>query len=88
MARWRGLLAEAAPRHVLLEGFHALKHALRFGAVVPVALCTDRAGTLELAAELAPDLGEVLARLLVEVDAQAVRALVPRPHPTGVAALA
>ncbi|NEE40137.1 rRNA methyltransferase, partial [Streptomyces sp. SID7982] len=66
VARWRGLLAEAAPRHVLLEGFHALKHALRFGAVVPVALCTDRAGTLELAAELAPDLGEVLARLLVE----------------------
>lgn len=88
LARWRGLVPGAGPRYVLLEGFHALKHALRFGAAVPVALCTDRAGALELAAELAPELGGVLARLLVEVDAEALRGLVPRPHPTGVAALA
>lgn len=94
LERWRGLAPQAgsgsagAPRHVLLEGFHALKHALRFGAVVPVALCVDRAGALELAAELAPDLEGVLAGLLAEVDAETLRGLVARPHPTGVAALA
>ncbi|MFF2977284.1 TrmH family RNA methyltransferase [Streptomyces albidoflavus] len=94
LERWRGLAPEAgsgsagAPRYVLLEGFHALKHALRFGAVVPVALCADRAAALQLAAELAPDLEGALAGLLVEVDAETLRGQVARPHPTGVAALA
>lgn len=32
-----------AGRCVLLDGFHALKHALRFGAEVPVAVTSDRA---------------------------------------------
>ncbi len=79
LERWRGLAPEAgsggagAPRYVLLEGFHALKHALRFGAVVPVALCADRAAALQLAAELAPDLEGALAGLLVEVDAETLR---------------
>ncbi|MET9498253.1 TrmH family RNA methyltransferase [Streptomyces sp. NPDC006552] len=73
---------------VLLDGFHALKHALRFGADVPVALAVDRAAALALAADLAPDVGPALDALLVEVEQEALRALVPRPHPTGVAALA
>ncbi|MFJ9039732.1 TrmH family RNA methyltransferase [Streptomyces sp. NPDC102406] len=73
---------------VLLDGFHALKHALRFGADVPVALAADRAATLALAADLAPDVRESLDALLVEVDQDVLRALVPRLHPTGVAALA
>jgi tRNA G18 (ribose-2'-O)-methylase SpoU len=73
---------------VLLDGFHALKHALRFGARVPVAVATDRAAALALADELAPDVREGLAALLTEVPESAYRALVARPHPTGVAALA
>jgi TrmH family RNA methyltransferase len=73
---------------VLLDGFHALKHAVRFGADLPVALAVDRAATLALAADLAPDVVEALDALLVEVDEDVLRALVPRPHPTGVAALA
>ncbi|MER5478434.1 TrmH family RNA methyltransferase [Streptomyces sp. NPDC002734] len=81
---WRSL-AEGA---VLLDGFHALKHALRFGAAVPLAVATDRAAALALAAELAPDVREALDGLLTEVDEAAYRQLVPRPHPTGVAALA
>ncbi|MET8832218.1 TrmH family RNA methyltransferase [Streptomyces sp. NPDC004610] len=78
----------AADSSVLLDGFHALKHALRFGAAVPVAVTTDRTATLALTADLAPDLTDRLAALLTEVPEPAYRALVPRPHPTGVAALA
>ncbi|MFF9555187.1 TrmH family RNA methyltransferase [Streptomyces albus] len=73
---------------VLLDGFHALKHALRFGARVPVAVTTDRLAVRELAQSLAPDLLDVLDGLLREVPETTLRGLVPRAHPTGVAALA
>ncbi|GJF21297.1 TrmH family RNA methyltransferase [Streptomyces sp. HO565] len=73
---------------VLLDGFHALKHALRFGAGVPVAVTSDRAAVLALADELAPDVREALDGLLTEVPHAAYTSLVPRPHPTAVAALA
>jgi len=78
-------LAETA---VLLDGFHALKHALRFGAEVPVAVTTDRGAALALAADLAPDVRDTLDALLTEVPEATYRSFVPRPHPTGVAALA
>ncbi|MCA6093567.1 TrmH family RNA methyltransferase [Streptomyces sp. SCA3-4] len=78
----------AAPGAVLLDGFHALKHALRFGAHVGPAVTSDKAAALALAAGLADDLTDVLDELLVEVPAQVLRELVPRVHPTGVAALA
>lgn len=79
---------EFAPGAVLLDGFHALKHALRFGAEVGPAVTSDKAAVLRLAGELAGDLTETLDGLLVEVDARTLRELVPRVHPTGVAALA
>src|SRR5918998_888207 len=41
---------------VVLDGFHALKHALRFGADVLAAVTADPDGLAALAAELAPDL--------------------------------
>jgi tRNA G18 (ribose-2'-O)-methylase SpoU len=78
----------AAPDAVLLDGFHALKHALRFGARVRVAVCADKAGTLRLAAELAPDLTEDLRARLAEVPPAVLRNLTARVHPTAVAALA
>ncbi|MGW2345793.1 TrmH family RNA methyltransferase [Streptomyces sp. NPDC001661] len=81
---WRRLVDSA----VLLDGFHALKHAVRFGADVPVALAVDRAAALALAEELAPDVVGDLERLLVDVPGEVLRGLVPRLHPTGVAALA
>jgi len=83
-AAWHRLAATA----VLLDGFHALKHALRFSAEVPLAVAADRAATLALADDLAPDVRPALEALLTEVGEDAYRALVPRPHPTGVAALA
>jgi TrmH family RNA methyltransferase len=81
--RWAELAAGGDT--VLLEGFHALKHALRFGAVVPLAVTSDPAGLARLASDLAPDLGAVHA---VQVTPEVLRRLVLRPHPTGVAALA
>nr|WSY53274.1 TrmH family RNA methyltransferase [Streptomyces sp. NBC_00886] len=83
-AAWRRL----ADTSVLLDGFHALKHALRFGAEVPVAVTTDRRATLALAAELAPDVRDTLDALLTEVPEDTYRSFAPRPHPTSVAALA
>ncbi|MEV5953087.1 TrmH family RNA methyltransferase [Streptomyces sp. NPDC051987] len=80
--------ARMAGSAVLLDGFHALKHALRFGAQVPVAVTADRAAALALARELAPDVAEALAALLTEVPVRTYASLVPRPHPTAVAALA
>ncbi|MFI0881857.1 TrmH family RNA methyltransferase [Streptomyces eurythermus] len=84
LSRWRAHAQGA----VLLDGFHALKHALRFGAEVPVAVTTDRRAALVLAEELAGDMRDTLDALLTEVSGPEYAALVPRPHPTGVAALA
>ncbi|MFI1164976.1 TrmH family RNA methyltransferase [Streptomyces sp. NPDC020801] len=81
---WRRL----AGTSVLLDGFHALKHAVRFGAEVPVAVAVDRRAALALAGELAPDVREALDDLLAEVPPETYACLVPRPHPTAVAALA
>jgi TrmH family RNA methyltransferase len=81
---WRRLADDC----VLLDGFHALKHAVRFGADIPVAVTTDRRATLDLAAELAPDVRATLDGLLAEVPEATFTNLVARPHPTSVAALA
>ncbi|GGY28872.1 TrmH family RNA methyltransferase [Streptomyces djakartensis] len=81
---WHRLAGSA----VLLDGFHALKHAVRFGAEVPVAVTADRAATLALADELAPDVRDALAALLTEVPHETYTSFVPRAHPTAVAALA
>ncbi|MEU9298997.1 TrmH family RNA methyltransferase [Streptomyces sp. NPDC048269] len=70
---------------VLLDGFHALKHALRFGADVRMAVADDPDGVRALAGELAPDVEADVARL---VRAASLKGLLPRVHPTGVAALA
>jgi tRNA G18 (ribose-2'-O)-methylase SpoU len=80
---WRRAAAEA----VVLDGFHAVKHALRFGAGLLVALTSDLSGALALADELAPDVRPELAALLVELPEDTLRSLVPRLHPTGVVAL-
>ncbi|MEV6506548.1 TrmH family RNA methyltransferase [Streptomyces sp. NPDC051642] len=83
-ATWHRL----AETSVLLDGFHALKHALRFGAEVPMAVTTDRQAALVLADELAPDVRDTLDALLTEVPEDTYRSFVARPHPTAVAALA
>jgi RNA methyltransferase, TrmH family len=77
--------AHTDPELVLVEGFHALKHALRFGADVVAAATEDAAALERLVAELAPDLRAALAACVVE---RPLRALVARPPHTGVIAVA
>lgn len=70
-----------ACRHdeVLLEGLHAVKHALRFGADVRQAVTDDPDRLLALARELAPDLVDELARRVTVVDTATFRGLATRP---------
>ncbi len=70
---------------VLLDGFHALKHALRFGADVRAVVADDPEAVRALAAELAPDVEADVERLVRRAE---LRTLLTRVHPTGVAALA
>ena len=73
---------------VVLQGFHALKHALRFGAEVQLVVCPDRAELGVLAASLAPDLLAQIERLAVVLPGEAFRRLGPYVPHTGVVALA
>ena len=72
----------------LLEGFHALKHALRFGAELVEAVASDPEELERLAGELAPDLAGSLAERTTPVDAELLAQLVPHAPRTGVVAIA
>jgi TrmH family RNA methyltransferase len=72
----------------VLEGFHALKHALRFGAEVQEAVAADPGELEQLAAELAPDLAGSLGGRVRQVDAGLLERIVPHAPHTGVVAIA
>lgn len=76
----------------VLEGFHALKHAIRFGADILDARAASPDDTVDLARELAPDLvsddGGPLRPLLRPTARSLYARLAPSAHPTGVIALA
>jgi len=86
VARFRD--ARSDDTRAILEGFHALKHALRFGAEIEAVLSSDPAGLEKLARELAPDVGERLRELTTPVDDETYRQLGGYAHHTRVAALA
>ena len=72
----------------VLEGFHALKHALRFGAEVDEVLAADAEELENLASELAPDLRGSLAGRATAVSRELLAELVPQAPRTGVVAIA
>ena len=72
----------------LLEGFHALKHALRFGAELVEAVASDPGELDRLATDLAPDLAGTLAQRTTAVEAELIAQLVPHAPRTGVVAIA
>jgi RNA methyltransferase, TrmH family len=80
--------ARSDHRLVVLEGFHALKHALRFGAEVVEAVALEGSELERLAADLAPDLLATLSEQVKPVGEGELRQLVPRPPRTGVVAIA
>ena len=80
--------ARSDPAVVVLEGFHALKHALRFGAGIEAACTPDRAALLRLAQDLAPDVCDRLRDSVQEVAPAMFAGLAPVPPATGVLAIA
>ncbi|HUE76883.1 MAG TPA: hypothetical protein VMM83_03000, partial [Longimicrobiales bacterium] len=80
--------ARRDPTVAVLEGFHALKHALRFGAEVLDARTADPDRLHALAAALAPDVADDVAARAAAVPPHTFERLAPTPHPTGVIALA
>lgn len=86
--RERFLAARTDPALAVIEGFHALKHALRFAARVEFAVTRDAAALRRLTASLAPDLATIIADLVQEIAPEHFAELAPRPTATGVLALA
>jgi RNA methyltransferase, TrmH family len=80
--------ARRDPGLTVVEGFHALKHALRFGAELVEAVAVDPGALEALAGELAPDLAGQLAGRVETIDREELAALVPLVPRTGVAAIA
>src|SRR6201996_1665287 len=80
--------ARRDPQLTVLEGFHAYKHALRFGAVIEMAVATDPGELERLAVDLAPDLAGRIGDGVGEVDAETLAGLVPQAPRTGVVAIA
>jgi TrmH family RNA methyltransferase len=80
--------ARRDPSLAVLEGFHALKHALRFDARLIEIVASDVAELERLAAVLAPDLSARLLALAQPVEPSVFAQLAPLPPPTGVIALA
>ena len=75
------------PGIVVLDGFHCVKHAVRFGAEIELLVSTDPAAARRLAAELAPDVaGAVASAVPVAAGALApVRGLRPGSELVGFA---
>ncbi|HEY2478059.1 MAG TPA: TrmH family RNA methyltransferase [Solirubrobacterales bacterium] len=86
--RRRFRAARRDPERTVLEGFHALKHGLRFGAEVEITVATDPEELEQLAADLAPDLVGRFAAVAATVDAEELAELVPQAPRTGVVAIA
>jgi TrmH family RNA methyltransferase len=80
--------ARRDPELTVVEGFHALKHALRFGAELVEAVAVDPQALEGLERELAPDLAGGLSGRVERIDAAALADLVPLVPHTGVVAIA
>ena len=80
--------ARRDPELAVLEGFHALKHALRFDAPLLEVVVSEEAPLERLSSALAPDLSARLHELARPVEPAVFAQLAPLPPPTGVIALA
>lgn len=75
-------------RLCILEGLHAIKHALRFDAPIEEVVTRDAAELEVLASNLAPDMAARILQLATTVSEAEYDALAPLAHPTGVMAIA
>lgn len=79
--------ARKNPGIAVVEGFHAFKHALRFGARPTIAVARNADDIVRLAGNLAPDIEELIAESVTSVGDEVFDRLAPVPPPTGVIAL-
>lgn len=86
--RERFLAARRDSQLCVLEGLHAIKHALRFDARPTEVVTRDLEALRRLAQALAPDVAARVADAAVEVPAAEYAELAPLAHPTGVMAIA
>ncbi|MCW2988757.1 MAG: hypothetical protein JWM24_1695, partial [Solirubrobacterales bacterium] len=80
--------ARRDPELTVIEGFHALKHALRFGAELVEAVAVDPDALERLAQELAPDLTGQLSGRVETIAPPELAELAPLVPRTGVVAIA
>jgi RNA methyltransferase, TrmH family len=80
--------ARRDPELTVVEGFHALKHALRFGAELVEAVAVDPAALETMTSEFAPDLAGQIGGRVETVDKATLAELVPLVPHTGVVAIA
>ncbi len=73
---------------VVVEGFHPLKHALRFGAKFVEVVSPDILALRSLQEEYAPDIGDGLNNLVVEIDQSMFERLARVTPATGVMSIA
>lgn len=81
-------MARSDPSLAVLEGFHAIKHAIRFGAEFSAVAARDLAELRALTARLAPDVGGPLTAMATETHSDLFDQLSPTPPETGVIAIA
>jgi RNA methyltransferase, TrmH family len=80
--------ARRDPGLAVLEGFHAVMHAIRFGAELVALVGTDADGAERLARTLAPDLRGTFSERLHPVSPDTFSQLAPQAPRTGVMAIA
>jgi TrmH family RNA methyltransferase len=81
--------ARRDPELAVLEGFHALKHALRFEAEILEVVAAAPERLAGLAESLAPDVATRMSESVTEVvTSEELARLVPRPPATGVVSIA
>lgn len=80
--------ARRDPQLAVLEGLHALKHALRFGAEIVRVVVTDPERLRALCERVAPDVLTAMPPATQALSAGDFATLAPQPPATGVIALA
>ena len=80
--------ARSDPSLALLEGFHPIKHAIRFGAELLEVVCLSAGELASLTASHAPEIASAFEGHVTEVSTQVFQQLAPLAPPTGVIAIA
>ena len=80
--------ARADPAFAVLEGFHPLKHAIRFGAHLEIVVGVSLDELAALGEQYGPDIAPVLRSQVELISQEDFEQLAPVPPPTGVIGIA